>query len=184
MMEEKLIEHVIAARAELGVKTNAELLILLESDFKGLTMSEVKKAASKATKRTGGACVPAAAEPSPAEKAPSKRQEKAQEKAKAAALPEHAAASPGLAIISGRAPYFQKAWWFDEAVPKRQERWHDSRLPLCETHLPWGFPRSRLPKSRSSSTCLSFSIEVATIARISPRPPHSCATPCVSVSAA
>jgi hypothetical protein len=116
--EEKLIEHVIAARAELGVKTNAELLILLESDFKGLTMSEVKKAASKATKRAGGACVPAAAEPSPAENAPSKRQEKAQEKAKGAALPEHAAASPGLAIISGRAPYFQKAWWFDEAVPK------------------------------------------------------------------
>jgi DNA-binding NarL/FixJ family response regulator len=48
--------------------------------------------------------VPAAAEPSPAEKVPSKRQEKAQEKAKAAALPEHAAASPGLAIISGSAP--------------------------------------------------------------------------------
>ena len=86
--EEKLIERVIAARAELGVTTNAELLILLESDFKGLTMSEVKKASSKATKRIGGACVPAAAQPSPAEKAPSKRQEKAQEKAKVTALAE------------------------------------------------------------------------------------------------
>ena len=59
--EEQLIERVIAARAELGVTTNAELLLCLESDFKGLTMSEVKKAASKATKRTGGAGVPAAA---------------------------------------------------------------------------------------------------------------------------
>lgn len=120
--EDQLIERVIVARAELGVTSNAELLTLLESDFEGLTMSEVKKAASKATKRTGGAGVPAAAEPpSPAEKAPSKRQEKAQEKAKAAALPEHAAASPGLAIISGSTPYFQKAWWFDEAVPKTTE---------------------------------------------------------------
>ena len=87
--EDQLIERVIVARAELGVTSNAELLTLLESDFEGLTMSEVKKAASKATKRTGGAGVPAAAEPpSPAEKAPSKRQEKAQEKAKGAALAE------------------------------------------------------------------------------------------------
>ena len=53
--EEQLIERVIAARAELGVTTNAELLLCLESDFKGLTMSEVKKAASKATKRTAAA---------------------------------------------------------------------------------------------------------------------------------
>ena len=93
--EDQLIERVIVARAELGVSTNAELLTLLESDFKGLTMSEVKKAASKATKRTGGAGVPSATAPSPApspapraEKAPSKRQEKAQEKAKVTALAE------------------------------------------------------------------------------------------------
>ena len=54
--EDHLIERVIAARAKLGVTTkNAELLTLLESDFEGLTMSEVKKAASKATKRTAAA---------------------------------------------------------------------------------------------------------------------------------
>jgi hypothetical protein len=54
--EEHLIERVIAARAKLGVTTkNAELLTHLESDFEGLTMSEVKKAASKATKRTAAA---------------------------------------------------------------------------------------------------------------------------------
>ena len=54
--EEHLIERVIAARAKLGVTTkNAELLTLLESDFEGLTMSDVKKAASKATKRTAAA---------------------------------------------------------------------------------------------------------------------------------
>jgi len=81
--EEVLIAKVISARTELDVSSPAELLKLLEGEFEGLTMSQVKKASSKATKRTGPTPAKAAAEPEAAPKV-SKRQEKikaAEEKA-------------------------------------------------------------------------------------------------------
>ena len=88
--EEALILKVIEARTDLDVTTNPELLKLLESDFAGLTLSLVKKANSKAAKRTGGAVAKPAADTVPAAAAPlSKRQEKAkaaEEKAAAAEL--------------------------------------------------------------------------------------------------
>lgn len=82
--EEELITRVIAARTDLGVSTPAECLKVLEADFEGLTLSQCKKACSKATKRTGPAPTAAKAEPeeAAAPAKPSKRQEK--EAAKAA----------------------------------------------------------------------------------------------------
>ena len=91
--EEVLIERVIAARAELDASTPAELLKVLEGEFAGLTLSQVKKASNKATKRTGVSAAPAKAEPAAEAKAAvakplSKRQEKEAKKAEALAAAE------------------------------------------------------------------------------------------------
>jgi hypothetical protein len=71
-------------RTELDISTPAECLKVLESEFAGLTIGQVKKACSKASKRTGGLPQANKVESDPAAAAkPSKRQEK--EAAKAAA---------------------------------------------------------------------------------------------------
>lgn len=81
--EEVLIGRIISARSDLGVSTPAECLEVLEGEFAGLTLSQVKKACSKATKRTGQSGAAAKPElPPEAPAKPSKRQEK--EAAKAA----------------------------------------------------------------------------------------------------
>ncbi len=93
MDEEQLIEAVIRVRSELAASSPAEALKALEGEFDGLTLSQVKKACSKASKRTGKAAPAAATKESPAaepaEPVRSKRKEKAaarQEQAAAAEL--------------------------------------------------------------------------------------------------
>lgn len=88
--EEALIARIISCRADLDVSTPAECLKVLEGEFDGLTLSQVKKASSKATKRSGGVVAKEEAQPAAAAAAakPSKRQEKELAKAEAAKAAE------------------------------------------------------------------------------------------------
>ena len=86
--EEALILAVLRVRTELAAHSASEAFQALESEFDGLTLSQVKKACSKASKRSKA--VPTATKEPPAAAEPA---EPSKRKAKEAARQEQAAAA-------------------------------------------------------------------------------------------